>query len=962
MKITTRASWLILALLAVLATLPAAPRAAAEDAPAPAGGLLVHVGCGTGERAIEMAAQGKWLVHGLEADDAKVEAAQGRIRAKNLCGVVSIERWSGSRLPYADNLVNLLLADDARVSRTEVLRVLAPGGMARFKGETIRKPWPKEMDGWSHPRHGADGNPVSQDTLVGVPREVRWVSGLGLGVRGRPLSADGKYYLGGITCDAFNGLPLWKGSPLPRAAGDGRVYGFAGGKVVAHDATTGAAVGDFGPAEAKSATILTLEGKLVVATPGSLRVHEARTGRILWSLEVATPRVVVAGGGRIVSIEGAKTGEVSAACRDFATGKERWRNTTAGWLKDVTGCSLGTDVLGCEISPFKDGAMCTLRALSTTDGKELWNLDYKPPMGHRFQARALFLGHDLWIHKEGFTQLDPQTGKKVKSVPGGGGHCFPAIATTRYLIHGESNFTDVATGKMEANRITKGACAEDPYTPANGLLYTIPKNCICFPMLEGYMALAPAPAAAAPRAPAAWTEGGFERGPAINASWSRETAPEASEDEWPSYRHDRFRTGGTKSAAPAALTEIWRSPAVAEARPTTASLIPQEWAHNPFSQGRITGPVVAGGRVFVAEPGTHQVVALSAATGRPLWRFTANGVIDTPPTIERGRCLFGTRSGWVYCLVAATGDLVWRLRAAPEDRRIVAWGSVESAWPVAGSVLAHKGVVYFAAGRTPLADGGIHVSAAQVDSGRLVQHCVVDSFGINEWYARLAHDFDPVDLLTFDGDDALVLSRTRIRGNEVKVDADADGAFYRPGAAEAWAPVGMWSYGVSLRRQREKRPTYVFLGDTLYGGEGPTAYTPPAKCPAGGGREWNAYRVLGGFKKKWSATTAKVAALAAADKSLIVADAGGGLAVYAAADGRKAGEGKLPGPPVADGLAVAYGRLYASLEDGSVVCLGASGGTSPSLAAGPPRQARTGTASKPTETPSDEVTAPPATR
>jgi outer membrane protein assembly factor BamB len=914
----------------------AATRSVAEDPPLPAGGLLVHVGCGTGERTVEMAAKGTWLVHGLDGDAAKVEAAQRLVRSRRLDGLVTIETWTGRRLPHADNLVNLLVCEDTRVSKEEALRVVAPLGVAKLRGETIRKPYPKEMDGWTHPRHGADGNPVSQDTIVGVPREIRWISGVSLGVRARPLSSDGKYYLGTATYDAFNGLPLWKGSASPRVAANGRVYGFSGGKVVAEDAATGAVVGEFGTGDAKSATILVLDGKVVVATPGSLRAHEAKTGRVVWSIDAAQPRWAVAGAGRLVCVEGD-----AAVCRELATGKEKWRSAT-DWMKATTGCSMGPEVLTYEISPYKDGATCTLKALGVADGKELWSHDYKPAMSHRFQARGLFLGKDLWIHQDGFAQMDPKTGKKAKSVPGGRGHCFPAIATIRYLIHGELNLTDAATGRMEANRITKGSCTEDPFIPANGLLYSIPKNCICYPMIEGFTALAPASPSSAKTPPGAWAEGGLERGPASNTSWTRETAPETGDSEWPMYRHDRHRSGGTKAAGPAALEEIWRAPATGESTAGTAptSPIAKEWESHPFAQGRITAPVISGGRVFVSVPDAHRVVALSAATGKALWQFTANGVIDTPPTIERGRCVFGTRAGWVYGLVAATGDLAWRVRASPEDRRIVAWGSVESAWPVPGSVLAHKGIVYLPAGRTPLADGGLHVLGIQVETGKIVQHQVVDSFGLNEWYARLGHDYDPVDLPVFDGDDQVAVSRARIKVNEVQVEAGADGAFYQVNGS--WFPIGIWSYGVAIRRTREKRPLYVFQGDTLYGGDAPTAFTAPAKCPAGGGREWNAFQVVGGFKKRWSGSAGgKIEALAVADKSLYVV-AGTSLSVLSTADGKKTGEKKLPGSPVWDGMAVAYGRLYVSLDDGSVVCLGAGSGSVPTLVAGPPKAVRSG--------------------
>jgi hypothetical protein len=98
---------------------------------------------------------------------------------------------------------------------------------------------------------------------------------------------------------------------------------------------------------------------------------------------------------------------------------------------------------------------------------------------------------------------------------------------------------------------------------------------------------------------------------------------------------------------------------------------------------------------------------LDAATGEPLWDFIAGGRIDSSPTCYRGRLLFGSADGHVYCLRASDGQLAWRFRAAPDDRRVVAFGQVESVWPVHGSVLVFNDTAYFAAGRSSFLDGGI---------------------------------------------------------------------------------------------------------------------------------------------------------------------------------------------------------------------------------------------------------------
>jgi outer membrane protein assembly factor BamB len=51
--------------------------------------------------------------------------------------------------------------------------------------------------------------------------------------------------------------------------------------------------------------------------------------------------------------------------------------------------------------------------------------------------------------------------------------------------------------------------------------------------------------------------------------------------------------------------------------------------------------------------------------------------------------------------------------------------------------------------------------------------------------------------------------------------------------------------------------------------------------------------------------------------------AGGELWVLSAKDGKKLSTHKLPAAPAFDGVAVAGGRIYVALQDGTVTCLGA---------------------------------------
>jgi len=123
---------------------------------------------------------------------------------------------------------------------------------------------------------------------------------------------------------------------------------------------------------------------------------------------------------------------------------------------------------------------------------------------------------------------------------------------------------------------------------------------------------------------------------------------------------------------------------------------------------------------------THALCALDAASGAVLWEFTAGGRIDSPPTVDKGRVLFGSADGWVYCLRADSGDLIWRFRGAPEDKRLLVREQVESVWPVHGNVLVLNDTAYFVAGRSMFVDGGMRLYRLDTVTGKKLSETVLD--------------------------------------------------------------------------------------------------------------------------------------------------------------------------------------------------------------------------------------------
>ncbi|MBM3890228.1 MAG: hypothetical protein FJ388_14030, partial [Verrucomicrobia bacterium] len=207
------------------------------------GGICAIVGATDADLALVIAKQGRFVVHCLAPDSKTCDAMRKAIRADGLYGAVSADVLSGSQLPYTDNLVNIVVTSgECRVTSDEIMRILVPNGVA-FSTDTQyairntqKKPWPKDIDEWTHYLHGPDGNPVANDRVVGPPRHYQWIEGpmwlrdhetdssvstlvtaqgrlfaivdeAPIGLAGQHSLPD-KWFL--VARDAFNGVLLWK--------------------------------------------------------------------------------------------------------------------------------------------------------------------------------------------------------------------------------------------------------------------------------------------------------------------------------------------------------------------------------------------------------------------------------------------------------------------------------------------------------------------------------------------------------------------------------------------------------------------------------------------------------------------------------------------------------------------------------------------------------------------------------
>ena len=135
-------------------------------------GICVILGDAACQRAIDLARNSELLLY-LQVPGA--ENAEKCRRAADEAGLYGTRIFIGqgdvSKIYLADNLADALVVTGSSVSvpESEALRVLRPEGIALIQGRTITKPFPDGVDDWSHPYHGPDNNPQSNDRLVYAP-------------------------------------------------------------------------------------------------------------------------------------------------------------------------------------------------------------------------------------------------------------------------------------------------------------------------------------------------------------------------------------------------------------------------------------------------------------------------------------------------------------------------------------------------------------------------------------------------------------------------------------------------------------------------------------------------------------------------------------------------------------------------------------------------------------------------
>ena len=192
--------------------------------------------------------------------------------------------------------------------------------------------------------------------------------------------------------------------------------------------------------------------------------------------------------------------------------------------------------------------------------------------------------------------------------------------------------------------------------------------------------------------------------------------------DWPTYRHDNARTGSTQEKLSAPLVPQWIYTSVHPPRPAWSAPAerPREGVtmlHRVNFDDAFQVAAV-GNIVYFGSSSDNKVHALDAATGEERWSFFTGGPVRLAPTIWEDRVLFGSDDGFVYCLKAADGQLLWKKRGGPNDEKLLGSGKMISRWPIRTGVLVDEGVAYFGAGIFP--HENVYLWAVRAEDGKVV--------------------------------------------------------------------------------------------------------------------------------------------------------------------------------------------------------------------------------------------------
>lgn len=735
-------------------------------------GLLVVVGCGepaAPDVAADLGKSGDWLVHAIASNAQKLAQFNRAIAEAEVKGCVSAEELGLEALPYRDYLVNALAIMDlekaqaAGLTMEEVRRCVVPQGkIVICSGGNVTQieetPACEEMDVWTHRYYDASGIPSSKDKVFDLPVGFKWSAGLPMNFD-NPLRAANRYSstramvvddgrcftfseavyenLGAgwrskygtdqfLTCrDAFNGRMLWR-----KRIGDT----YYGGLYI----------------ENMAPLVSTGHHLYLAGETGKMLTVDTRTGETVREISTANIPGVIAAADGIVVVATWKDGKTMGAAErydrrrmdweiyegtieayDNASGELQWKNDLLGTSMVIADGSVyivnrsEKDPLEKAHNKRREGDEAAhppqkVIAMDLAKGTILWeteDAEFKTTNQALSLEAAGFMAVAVGLQgRSRVALLSAETGKPLS--PGEAteanknffryrNHICTPVMRVGDAILGNRGGTLTKAGERINFGGARGACLTGT-VPAYGAGYIAQNWCRCSPgQIPGLLAIAPIGEIPTPAEMEEPTE------PVVYSTYDDSTDGGSSASLWTSFRGNAGRNSSSACDIPTEVTVAWSQQV---AGPTREGTVARD--RRSYLNSRLTAAVVAGNLAIVGDIDHNEIIAVDVKDGSVKWRTMLGGRVDSSPTVHKGICLVGDHTGYVTAIRVKNGELIYRLRIAPEEKRMISYGKVESVWPVIGGVMVADGKAYASAGRTQGSDGGLLIRAFVPETGQ----------------------------------------------------------------------------------------------------------------------------------------------------------------------------------------------------------------------------------------------------
>ncbi len=741
-------------------------------------GICVILGDARCELALQLAKKTDLLIYVQLPQARDAQAACEIVDDAKLYGTrIFVESGALTELHLADNLADVLIAvgQASGIPEVEALRVVRPGGKAFLGRKVVIKPFPEGVDDWTHPYHGPDNNPQSQDKVILAPYLTQFL-------------AEPRY------------------APLPQVTvtSAGRVFKAFGhvafkereepylNKLVAFNGYNGTILWQRDLAEG-----VMIHRNTMIATPEVLYVGDDKSCKVIDPVTGQLKDEIVPpperAGGTFWKWMALEDGVLYALM-----GEQEQRDETKRWRREAHGWPWDPISEGFNQPNHPWGFGQNVLAIDPATKKVLWSYRENEPV----DGRAICMKNGrIYIFRFGayLACLDARNGEVLwRKTPDNAPELFQSLGTyldrqdwrtnwrtTCYLKCSDKAlyFAGPSIGKLLAVSTEDGHILwENPYSNFQlvlrddalyGISGQIDKHpCVKFNPLTGEVLAEINHSRRACTRPTGSADAIFFRasGGSVrldlasdSPQWISPMRPVCQDGViiangllywWPSVCDCQLTLYGVTCLGPAGDFEF--SPTATQERrfergtgnlkkvanlpessadwPTfradnvgsavTNASIPDKakllWRFEPQAKCSAailpTAPVAAGGLVFVSGP-DGVVRAFDAADGKLRWKAYTGGAVRIPPTVWKDRAFVGSGDGYIYTFEAQTGRLLWRFRVAPAQRMIPVYGLLSSTWPVASGVLVEDGIAYAAAGMANF--DGTYFYALDAETGQI---------------------------------------------------------------------------------------------------------------------------------------------------------------------------------------------------------------------------------------------------